>query len=314
MKLSFVIPCYRSEHTLGIVVEGINCVVKCRPEYDYEIILVNDCSPDNVINVIRELAENDSHVIGIDLAKNYGQHAATMAGYRVCTGDVVVTLDDDGESPVADTFKLVDKILEGYDIVQAKYAVENKSMFRRLGTLMNNYMMTTLVGKPKDLIISNFSAMRKFVIDEICNYNSPQPYIAGLFFKITKRIVNVELARPSRLEGESGYSIAKLFALWINGLLSFSVKPLRIAAILGFTCSALGFVFGIVTIIRYLTIPDIQAGYSSLMSVFLFVGGIIMIELGLIGEYVGRTYITLNQIPQYVIRNVYQSTQIEKKV
>jgi len=236
MKISFVIPCYRSEHTLGRVMSSLKDVINQRPDYDYEIILINDCSPDGVGEVIKKMAFEDSRITGIELARNYGQHAATMAGYRACTGDIVVTLDDDGESPVHDTFKLVDKILEGEDIVQAKYPAERKSVFRKLGTVMNNAMMSALIGKPKELVISNFSAMRKFVIDEICKYNSPYTYIAGMFFHSTKHIVNVELERPARLEGESGYSLGKLLKLWINGLLSYSEKPLRISAILGFVC------------------------------------------------------------------------------
>lgn len=310
MKLSFVIPCYRSENTLGSVVNSLTAMMEQHNEYEYEVILVNDCSPDNVGAVIKKMAMEDSRITGIELAKNYGQHAATMAGYRTCTGDIVVTLDDDGESPVHDTFKLVDKILEGEDIVQAKYPEEKKSAFRKLGTKMNNAMMSAFIGKPKDLIISNFSAMRKFVIDEICNYNSPYTYIAGMFFHSTKHIANVELNRPSRLGGESGYSLGKLLKLWVNGIFSYSEKPLRLSAILGFICAAIGFVFGIVTLLRYF-FADIQAGYSSLMAVILFVGGIIMIELGMIGEYVGRSYVTLNKIPQYVIREVYTSKTIE---
>ena len=171
---------------------------------------------------------------------------------------------------------------------------------------MNNYMMSALIGKPKELVISNFSAMRKYVIQEICKYNSPYTYIAGMFFHTTKHIVNVELERPPRLEGRSNYSFGKLLNLWINGLLSYSAKPLRISIVLGFLFAGIGFLFGLITFIRYFIIPDIQAGYSSMMSVVLLIGGIIMIELGMVGEYVGRSYITLNNIPQYVIREIYQ--------
>lgn len=313
MKLSFVIPCYRSENTLGCVMDSIKNVMKQRPDYEYEIILVNDCSPDGVAEVIKKFAAEDSRVTGIDLARNYGQHAATMAGYRACTGDVVVTLDDDGESPVHDTFKLIDKILEGQDIVQAKYPAERKSAFRKLGTVMNNAMMSALVGKPKDLVISNFSAMRKFVVDEICKYNSPYTYIAGMFFKCTKRIVNVELERPARLEGESGYSLGKLLKLWVNGLLSFSEKPLRLSAMIGILFAAVGVLLGIITLVRYLVVPGLQVGFSVLVAMLCFVGGIIMMELGLIGEYVGRSYVTMNNIPQYVIREVYHCEQPSKE-
>lgn len=311
MKISFVIPCYRSEHTLGKVMTSLNHVMSQRQDYDYEVILINDCSPDNVGEVIKRMAQEDGRITGIELARNYGQHAATMAGYRACTGDIVVTLDDDGESPVHDTFKLVDKILEGEDIVQAKYPVERKSFFRKLGTIMNNAMMSSLIGKPKELVISNFSAMRKFVINEICKYNSPYTYIAGMFFHSTKHIVNVELERPSRLEGESSYSLAKLLKLWINGVLSYSEKPLRISTITGFICAGLGFLLGVITLVRCCIVPGSQSAYNFLMTALLFVGGIIMIELGLIGEYVGRSYVTLNRIPQYVIRDVYH---FEKKV
>ncbi|MDO5445386.1 MAG: glycosyltransferase family 2 protein [Eubacteriales bacterium] len=312
MKLSFIIPCYRSENTLSIVVETIRELMTEHMEYDYEIILINDCSPDHVGDVIYKMAESDPRIKGIELAKNFGQHAATMAGYRSCTGDIVVTLDDDGESPVKDTFKLIDIILEGEDIVQARYQEENKSIFRKLGSKMNNWMMSALIGKPKDLVISNFSAMRRFIIDEICKYNTPYTYIAGMFFNTTKHIANVDLERPPRLSGKSGYSLKKLLNLWFNGILSYSAKPLRISIFLGFICSTLGFLYGIITIIRYFVIPNIQSGYSSLLSVILFISGIFMIELGMVGEYVGRSYITLNNLPQYVIRSTVNIQRIEK--
>ena len=312
MKLSFVIPCYCSERTVGQVVESIRNMMGEHKDYEYEIVLVNDCSPDNVNQVIQAMVMSDEHVISIELARNYGQHAATMAGYRAVTGDIIITLDDDGESPVKDSFKLVDAILSGADIVQAKYPVEKKSALRKLGSFANNYMMTTLIGKPKELVISNFSAMRKYVIDEICKYDSPYTYIAGMFFNTTKHIVNVDLERPPRLAGESNYTLKKLLSLWINGFLAYSAKPLRISVVLGFLCAGMGFLYGLITMIRYFMIPGIQAGYSSLMSVILFVGGIIMLELGMVGEYVGRSYITLNHVPQYVVRQVNKKETTDK--
>lgn len=304
MKISFVIPCYRSENTIGEVVDGINDVMALRPQVDYEVVMVSDHSPDNVYSVISELCRKDpKHLHGIELARNFGQHAALMAGYSHVSGDYVVSLDDDGQTPVSEVWALIDKIHDGrFDVVYASYAEKKHSFFRNMGSRLNDLMACWLLNKPRRLKITSYFVARRFVVNEILRYKHAFPYVIGLVLRVTKNIANVQVEHRERLEGVSGYTFLKLVALWMNGFTAFSVKPLRIASFVGILCALGGFGFGIWTIINKLVLnPDAPLGYSSLMSAILFVGGILMLLLGLIGEYIGRIYICLNNSPQYVI-------------
>ena len=302
MKLSFVIPCYRSENTIETVVNEIRDTVATRPGTDYEIVLVNDCSPDGVWDVIKRLATADSNIKGICLAKNFGQHSALMAGYAQATGDYIVSLDDDGQTPASETFKLVDKLEEGFDVVYGYYLHSAQHLFRRLGTWVNKKMAENIIGQPRTLRTTSFFIMRKFIADEIVRYPNPFPYISGLVFRATKNLGNVEVKHRHRLEGKSGYTIAGLIGLWINGFTAFSVKPLRAATLIGLLCAVVGFAAGLFVIYKKLMFPEVPVGYTSMLATLLFVSGMIMLLLGLIGEYVGRIYISINQSPQYVVR------------
>ena len=303
MKISFVIPCYRSEKTLEGVVDEIKSVVSGRSGYDYEIIMVSDHSPDDVYSVIERLCQNDpKHMKGLELARNFGQHAALLAGYGHVTGDVVFSLDDDGQAPVDAIYTLVDKLQDSGDVAIGAYPEKKHNVFRNFGSRINSWMAEWLLDKPKDLKLTSFFAMKRFVVDEILRYKGPFPYLGGLIFRVTRNVVNVEVQHRVRKEGASGYTFAKLLGLWLNGFTAFSVKPLRVASFVGMFCAIVGFLSGIWTIVNKLVIhPDAPMGYSSLMSAILFVGGILMLILGLIGEYVGRIYICLNNSPQYVI-------------
>lgn len=300
-KISFVIPCYHSEHTVGGVVDEIVQTVTDHGGYDYEIILVNDNSPDNVIDTITELAKANPHVKGLDLSRNFGQHSAIMAGFTYLTGDIVVCLDDDGQTPANEMFKLIDK-LEDFDLVFAEYKNKQHSGFRNFGSKVNDLMARWLLSKPKDLKIMSYFACRRYVVDEVLRYENPYPYMSGLLLRATKKVTNVEVNHRERAEGTSGYSLKKLMLLWINGFTSFSVKPLRFATFIGFITAMFGFLFGIYVIIHKFVVPNSLMGWSSTMAVLLFLGGMIMLMLGMVGEYVGRIYLSINRSPQFVIR------------
>jgi len=304
MKISFVIPCYRSSKTIRTVVDEIKDKMATMPSYEYEVILVNDCSPDNTFEVIREICAENSNVIGIDHTRNFGQHAALMAGYHYVSGDVIVCMDDDGQTPANEVDKLLAKIDEGYDVVYAKYEHKQHSIFRNVGSVFNKKLTEVMLEAPKELYISSYFAARRFIIDEVLRYKNAYPYVIGLILRATKNICNVPVSHRERLEGKSGYSLRKLIALWVNGFTSFSVIPLRIATYTGSLVAFAGFIYAIVTIIRKLLDPDIPVGWSSTFSTILIIGGFILLVLGMIGEYVGRIYISLNNSPQYVIRSV----------
>lgn len=313
MKVSYVIPCYRSEKTLQSVVDEIRNKMTELKKYTYEIILVDDCSPDGTFNVIRELCVEDKNIIGLSHAKNFGQHAALMAGYHFATGDIVVSLDDDGQTPADEVDKLLNKIEDGYDVVYAEYEHKQHSAFRNFGSNVNRKMTEVLLGKPKELYISSYFAARRFVIDEIIKYQNAYPYVIGLVLRTTKNICNVTVTHRERIEGTSGYSMKKLIALWVNGFTSFSVIPLRVATFGGVFVAFLGFLYAIYTIVTKIIDPNRIIGWSSTISIMLILGGFTLLVLGMIGEYIGRIYISLNNSPQYVIRSVLNYTDDGKK-
>lgn len=301
-KVSFVIPCYRSEHTLPHVVNEIDEKMKTLEQFSYEIILVNDCSPDNTLGTIRRLCQEKSHIKGISFARNFGQHAALMAGLRQSEGDYVVCLDDDGQTPADEVDKLLDKLEEGYDAVYAKYEHKHHSAFRNLGSKVNERMTRIMLDKPAELYVSSYFAVRRFVVEDMIRYENSYPYVIGLVLRATKNITNVVVQHREREEGTSGYTLKKLLGLWFNGFTAFSVKPLRIATAVGACSAGVGFLYGIYTIIKRLVNPNVPMGFSSTMAAIVFFGGMIMVMLGLIGEYIGRIYISMNNSPQYVIR------------
>lgn len=302
MKISFVIPCYRSEHTLEMVVAEIIDTLAIRSITDYEIILVNDCSPDNVWDVIKRLAMNNSRIKGIFLARNFGQHSALMAGYEECTGDYVVSLDDDGQTPISQLYELLDKLQEGYDVVYAFFANKHKKLYREIGTYIATKMTEKLIGMPKGNRGSSFFVMRRFVLNEILRYKNAYPFLPGLVFRTTKNVSCVPVKKRKRIEGESGYSLMSLIGLFMNGVTAFSVKPLEISAYIGFIMAMIGFIYAVVVVVRKAIGNTVVLGWSSLIATFLFIGGMILISLGLIGEYIGRIYISLNNSPQYVVK------------
>lgn len=312
-KISYVIPCYRSEHTLPDVVAEITAKMKTLPRYSYEIILVNDCSPDDTIGTIRRLVAADAHVQGVDLARNFGQHAALMAGFHQVKGDILVCLDDDGQTPADEVGKLLSALEDGADVAYAKYDHKHHSAFRNFGSRVNDRMLCFMLNKPKDLFISSYFAARRFVLDEMLRYENAFPYVIGLVLRATRNIVNVPVHHRDRQSGTSGYTFGKLLALWLNGFTAFSEKPLRIATLVGVICAMAGFLYGIYTVIKKLVLPGVPIGFSALMASIMFIGGMLMLMLGLIGEYVGRMYICINNAPQFVVREIVGGEENEKE-
>ena len=302
--LSFVIPCYRSEETIERVCGEIADTVALRPEYDYEIIAVNDCSPDGVLGVLRRLAAENPRVRVVDLAKNFGKHSAMMAGFSFVRGEYVVNLDDDGQCPMDRLWDLMDAVAgEDWDCATATYAEKKEAAWKRLGSWVNNIMVNMMIQPPRGITVENFFVIKRYVCDEILRYPNPYPYVSGLLLRATHRIKMIPMEERERGDDKpTGFTFKKSFALFANGLTAFSVKPLRIATVLGILFALIGFVFGIGVGIRKLVHPWIMMGYSSLMAVQLFSSGVVLLVLGMIGEYLGRIYISLNKSPQYVIR------------
>ena len=305
-KLSFIIPCYCSEKSVGNVIAEVITTVENDGRYDYEIVCVNDYSKDNTLEVLKKIAEENSKIKVINLSRNFGQHSALMAGFNYATGDIIVCLDDDGQNPPSEMFKLIDKLEEGYDLVSAKYEDEKKkSLFRKLGTKVSFWMSSYFIGKPKDIDLNSYYVFRRYILDEVIKYKNAYPFVHGLILRITRNMANVVIEHKTREHGASGYSFKKLLSLWMNGFTAFSEKPLRLASLLGVLCSFGGFAYGLVTVIRKIINPAIPTGYSSIMTAVLLLSGVIMLFLGLLGEYIGRIYISLNKAPQFAVKETY---------
>lgn len=302
-KISFVIPCYNSGDVLYDVVKEIKKVVKSNySNYDYEIVLVNDGSPVNIDILLERISKDVDKTKIIELSKNFGQQNAIMCGLNNCDGDIILVMDDDGQTPAKEIPKLINALNDGVDVAYAKYRIKKHSGFRNFGSKVNDLMLVWLLGKPKDLYISSFFAMKKYVRDEVIKYTHSYPYLMGLVLRITDKVINVECEHEERNEGNSGYTLKKLIKLWINGLTNFSVKPLHLSLVFSFFFSLIAFMTLIYLVIAKLVTNGAPVGWTSMVVIILFIGAVLSFLLGLIGEYIGRIFICINNIPQYVVR------------
>lgn len=307
--ISVVIPCYNSERSLPIVYERLCTLFGERP---FELVLVNDGSADGTWKVIAGIAAKDKRVKAIELFRNFGQHSAIMAGYSHATGDLVVLMDDDLQNRPEVITELEAKINEGYDFVYAAPKNRAAHQFRSIGSRINDVMAEWLIKKPKSLTLSSFLIVRGSVIRELCRYAGPYPYIGGLLLRITRNGTNIFVDGDKRAFGKSGYSFMKLLRLWLNGFTAFSIVPLRFFALTGVILSVLGLIFGLVIVIQRLYSTNPVSGWTSLQATLIFFSGVQLISLGMIGEYVGRIYMSINNTPQYAIRTKLNVDDVSK--
>jgi len=301
MKLSIIIPVFNGARTIGALVEAL--AEQLSAHYELEVVLVNDGSPaDNSAEICEQLALENSWVKFLDLSRNFGEHNAVMAGLNNCTGHAAVIVDDDFQNPPSEVNRLVDKLDEGFDVVFARYDRKQHHALRNLGSKFNNLVASILIRKPLGLYLSSFKAINGFVIGELTRYQGPYPYIDGLILRITRNLATVPVRHDPRHAGESGYTTAKLVSLWLNMFTSFSILPLRVAAILGFLCAGLGFVAAVVFTVEKLLHPDLPLGWTSLIITVLILSGVQLVAIGVVGEYLGRLFMKDSGQPQFVIR------------
>ncbi len=312
MLISIAIPCYNSSKTIENVVAEIKAVFAAQTQHDYQIVLVNDRSPDDTLGAIHRICDADKKVVGVDLSKNYGQASAQMAAFKFIKGDIAVFMDDDGQHPPQELFKLVDKVIEGYDVVYAAFPQKKHSLFKRVTSKLNSWMLEATNRKMKGIRISSYFALSGFVCKAMLDYKSPYPSLGGYFMQITRKMTNVEISHRERLSGKSNYNFKKLIKLWLQGFTNFSISPLRFASWLGGLFAFTGMGFAVYLVIRKIMGSNVQTGYTSLMAVVLVVGGLIMLMLGMLGEYIGRMYILMSNMPQYSIRSVLNDEKTDE--
>lgn len=303
MLLSIVIPVYNSEGTIGALVERL---FEVHRREALEVVLIDDGSRDGSAKICEELTQRyPGQVTFVQLAKNFGEHNAVMAGLTHARGDWVLVMDDDFQNPPEAVTTLVDAMRAGeYDVVYSRYERKMHAPWRNLGSWINNLFTTILLGKPYDLYLSSFKIMSRFVIDQIVKYQGPFPYIDGLILQVVDRIGSVTVPHQPRSIGESSYTLGRLLGLWLNSFTNFSVLPLRIAFILGLSAFVGGLFIVGVLFYEWLTRSGLPVGYLSLMTAVLVFSGLILIVTGLVGEYTGRVLLNINGKPQFVVRRV----------
>ena len=312
MKASVIVPCYNSMPILHTMVDETSKVLETLPIDDYEFVLVNDCSPrPETIDFLKKIADEFPRVKVVNLAKNTGQANAQIAALHYVTGDIVINMDDDMQTHPKNIPILFAKLMEGYDMVLGRYPQKRHSFYRRLLTKMDDKFETVFLKKPKELSFTSFWIARRYITDKIAEYNAPYSFLEGLFLRTAGRIANVEVEHFERTEGISGYNLSKLFKLWSN-FTGFTILPLRIAGMAGCVISACAFIWMLVLIIRKI-LGSMLTGYASLMCMMLFSFGVMLIFVGLLGEYIGRIFMCVNQTPQFVVKEVYDGKEEKKK-
>ena len=311
ITISIVIPVYRGAESIGPLVDSL--VESLRPHFSFEIILVNDCSPDDSERVCIELHEKYKSIIKFySLAKNVGEHNAVMAGLNNATGEWAVIMDDDFQNPVSEVIKLVSfAVANTYDVVYTYYDKKKHSLFRNIGSRFNDRVASMMLKKPKDLYLSSFKAVDRFLINEIVKYELPFPYIDGLILRTTSNIGRLRVRHGERLRGKSGYTFRKLVSLWLTSFTNFSVIPLRISTTVGFAFAVLGFIVGIEMVIEKIMEPTLPVGYALLVFLITVFAGTQLIAIGMVGEYIGRMFLCQNKKPQYSIRKAYERSSVD---
>lgn len=305
MLISFVIPCYRSENTIELVINEVVQLFNAQTKYAYEIITINDASPDKVLEKLRDISSENFNIKVVDFMQNCGKEKAVMAGLSVAKGDIAVVMDDDYQCPAYEIWRLIAPIETGdADVTTAKYDIKMESWFKRKCSDINAMCARMMLNQPKDLRIENFTAISKKVYTEMLNYRNPYPFMDALILRITKKIIAVPMEERSRSDdNSSGFTFLKSFSVFADGYTAFSIVPLRLATFMGIFTAMAGLIYLIVTIVIYIAYTEEAVpGYSSLISCVLFLGGLQMIMIGIVGEYIGRVYTCINQSPQYVIR------------
>lgn len=312
MKLSVVIPVYNSQETIQFLVYSLFEVLN---QYNLEIVLVNDASKDNSEAICEYLASENENIQFISLRKNSGEHNAVICGLNYCTGDYIAIIDDDLQNPPSEIITLLDKaISRNYDVVYAQYATKQHSFIRNLYSKLNNAFTVYLLNKPQGLYLSSFKIMKKEIVREIIAYKGPFPYIDALVLRCTDNIGVETVVHESRRSGQSNYTLRKLFSLYLNMVINFSNKPLRIITAIGCVISVVSFSATIYIFLERIIIHDEPPGWSFLAILLLLLIGLVFVVIGVLGEYIGKILMSLNNAPQYVIKKKMNTTLYSENI
>ena len=309
--LSLVIPVYNGARTVGALVDAL---AGLSIPGGHEVVLVNDGSPDDSEAVCRALAKRtDVPVTFVNLSRNFGEHNAVMAGLSFARGDYVITMDDDLQNPPEEVARLVAYAKsEQLDVVYTRYRTKQHALWRNLGSRFANWAANLVLEKPKGLYLSSFRCISAFVVENVLRYQGPYPYIDGLILQVTDNVGSLEVMHLPRAEGRSNYTLRRLVRLWLNMFINFSIIPLRFSALMGFITSILGVIWAVIVIVEALTVRPPE-GWASLMVAVLLLSGLQLMLLGVVGEYLGRVFLSANRKPQFIVRDASRPPAASEK-
>ena len=299
-EISIVIPVYNSHEC---VAELSRQIADALQGIDYEQIMVNDCSRDSSWEEIQKAAAANKNLLGINLRKNGGQDSAILTGLNYASGKWVVIMDDDLQHSPYDIPKLYEEAKKGFDVVYADFDTKKQRLWKNLGSWFNGKISEIALEKPKEIYLSPFKIIARPIVQEMIKFNNLFPYIDGLIFQVTKNITQIAIEHHKRELGKSNYNLIKSIKVFLRMLFGFSTMPLAIASFMGFTSAFVGLIFAIVYLVEYFTGKADVTGWTTLVVLILILGGLILVSLGIIGEYLGRIYLTINNYPKFIVKD-----------
>ena len=304
-KVTILIPCYNEEGSLDALYEALKELMDFQTDYTWEVLMVNDGSKDRTIDIIKQLREKDKRICYVNLSRNFGKENAMLAGFDYATGDCMVIMDADLQHPPMTISDMLAKWEEGYEDVYAKRITRGKeSWFRKQFSLFYYRMLKHLTRVEILENVGDFRLLDRKCIDALKNLRETQRYTKGMYCWIGFRKTEVWFEQGDRLAGESSFNFLRLLNLAIDGITSFTTAPLRIATIMGLFVSLIAFVFMCYILLTTLIWGDPVQGYPTLITVILFLGGVQLLSLGIIGEYLGRIFYETKGRPVYVVSEV----------
>ncbi len=309
-SLSVVVPVYNGADSVPTLVDALS---QLHVEGGLEIILVNDGSPDNSLDVCRTLCKRNAVALTVvNLARNFGEHNAVMAGYAHARGEYIINMDDDLQNPPEEVVRLWQYTRDNHhDVVYTFYEQKQHESWRNIGSRFTNWCADLVIDKPKGLYLSSFRCVNAFLAQEVLRHSGPFPYIDGLIFQITRNVGTLAVKHLPRATGESNYTLPRLLRLFMSMLLNFSVLPLRIGTLTGVLLAGIGIV-GLLAIMVEALLTDTPRGWASMMAGVLTLTGVQLMMLGIIGEYLGRMFLTINKKPQFVVRDVERNAKARR--
>jgi polyisoprenyl-phosphate glycosyltransferase len=313
LDISVVIPVYNSEDCLDELTRRLTDVLD-KVGKVYEIILINDCSQDDSWTKITQCCKVNNKIRAINFRKNFGQDNAIMAGLKYSSGKSIIIMDDDLQHDPEDIAFLLNKLTKGYDVVYANFHSKKQSLIKNFGSWFNGKVAEIVINKPKGIYLSPYKAIKREIVKEIIKYEGPYPYVDGLIFRITQNITQITAIHYKRYTGKGNYGLRKSILVWMKLVTNFSVLPLRFATFIGFVSAGLGFILGLVYILQHFMGYQSPSGWASQVVIILFMGGVQLLTIGIVGEYIGRMFLHNSKEPQYIINEIIEDSSGGKKV